>query len=229
MGSRFTHWIVSVSILDSATIEVKEVQMRISELASKTGVPVPTIKYYLREGLLPGGIRSSPTQARYDETHVERLRLIRALGAAGASIASTRQVLATLENPPADAAELLGAAHAAVIPDTTVAASDDDTAEATALAAKLGWEAACHDHRLINGLADALGTLRAAAFEVPPEVMSAYLDSATRMAQAEIAGVPTNSREASVRYVVLGAVLPESLILALRRIAEQVAATQRFV
>ena len=41
--------------------------MRISELSAQTGVPVPTIKYYLREGLLPEGERSAPTQAAYGE------------------------------------------------------------------------------------------------------------------------------------------------------------------
>lgn len=29
--------------------------MRIGELSRRTGVPVPTIKYYVREGLLPPG------------------------------------------------------------------------------------------------------------------------------------------------------------------------------
>ena len=53
--------------------------MRISELSSRSGVPVATIKYYLREGLLPAGERTSATQARYGDAHVERLRLVRAL------------------------------------------------------------------------------------------------------------------------------------------------------
>ena len=37
--------------------------MRIAELSQTTGVPVPTIKYYLREGLLPAGELTSPNQA----------------------------------------------------------------------------------------------------------------------------------------------------------------------
>ena len=46
--------------------------MRIAELSQKTGVPVPTIKYYLREGLLPAGELTSPNQAHYDDRHVQR-------------------------------------------------------------------------------------------------------------------------------------------------------------
>jgi DNA-binding transcriptional MerR regulator len=40
--------------------------MRIAELSRRSGVSVPTIKYYLREGLLPPGERTSPNQALYN-------------------------------------------------------------------------------------------------------------------------------------------------------------------
>ena len=53
--------------------------MRISELSSRTGIPVATIKFYLRENLLHPGVRTAATQAQYDESHEARLRLIRAL------------------------------------------------------------------------------------------------------------------------------------------------------
>ena len=53
--------------------------MRIAELSRDSGVPVPTIKYYVREGLLPPGELTSPNQAQYDASHLRRLRLIRAL------------------------------------------------------------------------------------------------------------------------------------------------------
>jgi len=57
--------------------------MRISQLSQASGVPVATIKYYLREGLLHDGRLTSATQAQYDETHLARLRLVRALLGAG--------------------------------------------------------------------------------------------------------------------------------------------------
>ncbi|MEP6649003.1 MAG: MerR family transcriptional regulator, partial [Lapillicoccus sp.] len=53
--------------------------MRLAELCAATGVPAATVKYYLREGLLPPGERVSATRADYGPPHVERLRLIRAL------------------------------------------------------------------------------------------------------------------------------------------------------
>src|SRR6266545_4189804 len=52
--------------------------MWISELSRRTDVPVATIKYYLREGLLPPGEAAGATRAVYDDSHERRLRLIRA-------------------------------------------------------------------------------------------------------------------------------------------------------
>ena len=37
--------------------------MKISELSSRTGVSIPSLKFYLREGLLPQGQLSAPNQA----------------------------------------------------------------------------------------------------------------------------------------------------------------------
>ena len=53
--------------------------MRLAELSQRAGVPRSTIKFYLREGLLPAGAASAKNQASYGSQHVERLALIRAL------------------------------------------------------------------------------------------------------------------------------------------------------
>ena len=53
--------------------------MRMAELSTTSDVPVATIKYYLREKLLPAGESETANQARYGSTHLDRLRLIRAL------------------------------------------------------------------------------------------------------------------------------------------------------
>jgi tetratricopeptide (TPR) repeat protein len=54
-------------------------RMRMGELERLSGVPRETIHYYLREGLLPEPVRRGRTQAFYDETHLERLALVRRL------------------------------------------------------------------------------------------------------------------------------------------------------
>src|SRR5207248_1232149 len=75
-------------------------RVRIAELSRVTGVPIPTIKYYIRSGLLPAGDRTSWNQAQYDETHARRLRLVRALiEVGGLSVAATRQMLDSISTP----------------------------------------------------------------------------------------------------------------------------------
>jgi len=170
--------------------------MRISELSSQTGVPVATIKFYLREKLLQEGIRTSATQAQYNESHVARLRLIRALlGPAGLSVAAAQQVILAIEEPPESLYELLGMAA------TAVAGPNVD---------------------------EALRALDEAGFELPEGALDVYSDHMRQIAQFEIDNLPTDSPTAAVRYVVLGTVLIEPLILALRRLAEQEASARRF-
>jgi DNA-binding transcriptional MerR regulator len=199
--------------------------MRISELSSATNVPVATIKYYLREKLLPEGQRTSATQASYTDAHIERLRVIRALVDSGVGIAGVRRVVAALDAPPDSAYDLLGEAHAAVTPLPSV---DADPAEAERLVARIGWYPGACTPEQLAAVARALDTLAAAGFEIPAETMDVYLDSVRAIAEVEIAHVPTESPADAVRYVVLGTALVEPLLLALRRVAEQVVAAERF-
>ena len=53
--------------------------LRMKELAEASGVPAPTIKHYLREGLLPEPVRTSRNMAYYPPEFVERIRLIKQL------------------------------------------------------------------------------------------------------------------------------------------------------
>jgi DNA-binding transcriptional MerR regulator len=54
--------------------------LRIGELADKAGVSVATIKFYIREGLLPPPpVKTGRTMGYYDEAYLERLLLIRKL------------------------------------------------------------------------------------------------------------------------------------------------------
>src|ERR1700748_707583 len=53
--------------------------LRMGELAEASGVPAPTIKHYLREGLLPEGVKTSRNMAYYPPEFVDRIRLIKRL------------------------------------------------------------------------------------------------------------------------------------------------------
>lgn len=51
--------------------------LKIGDLATRTGCPVETIRYYEHEGLLPVPVRSTGNYRLYGKSHVERLSFIR--------------------------------------------------------------------------------------------------------------------------------------------------------
>ena len=53
--------------------------LKISEVSEQSGVPVATIRHYLREGLLPEPVKTSRNMAYYSPEFVERIRLIKQL------------------------------------------------------------------------------------------------------------------------------------------------------
>lgn len=56
--------------------------IKMSELSKRSGVPGPTIKHYIREGLLPGPeVRTSRNMAYYDARLPARIRIIKELQA----------------------------------------------------------------------------------------------------------------------------------------------------
>ncbi|GAB3688581.1 MerR family transcriptional regulator [Angustibacter aerolatus] len=191
--------------------------MRISELSRRSGVPVATVKYYLREGLLPPGTPTSRTQAQYDEEHVRRLRLVRALlDVGGLSVATARAVLATVDAPPDSWHDLLGAAHATL--PVRGGADDGEPEHALAAVSELGWHLEPGTPALWS-LEKSLDAVDAAGVPMTDERLHAYGRAAEEVAEVDVGGSPTASPIEAALYVVLGTVLYEPVLLSLRRLA----------
>jgi DNA-binding transcriptional MerR regulator len=60
-------------------VTIRGGRVKLQALSAATGVTVPSIKYYLREGLVHPGVKKNATTAVYDDTHRARLDLIQAL------------------------------------------------------------------------------------------------------------------------------------------------------
>ncbi|WNV76613.1 MerR family transcriptional regulator [Geodermatophilus sp. DSM 44513] len=205
---------------------VKGSGVQISELARRAGVPVATVKYYLREGLVPAGELTGATRARYGEEHLERLRLVRALlGPGGLSVARARAVLAAVEDPGTSVHAALGAAHRAL--PGVGAGGAADLAPARAVLDRRGWRVA-EDSPALHALAAALEALAATGAAPPDEVLDRYAEAAGRIGAQDVAGVPTSSVAEAVRFVVVNTVLFEPVLLALRRLAQEDASRRRF-
>ncbi len=198
--------------------------MRISDLSRSSGISIPTIKFYLREGLLEPGQRTAPNQATYDERHLRRLRLIRVLqDVGGLSLAAVRDVLDALAVSDAPLHETLAAAHTALrhdppSSDPALWAARDET---DAWLAARGWELA-PDSPGRDGLAATLLALRELGWPVAPDVFERYARHADALAADEIAYVAeSEDRVAAVEATVIGTVVFERALVALRRLAQE--------
>jgi DNA-binding transcriptional MerR regulator len=192
--------------------------MRMSQLVAESGVPLATIKYYLREGLLAPGEATSARQADYDDSHVHRLRVIRALtNVAGLSLQQTRAVLGIIERPDAPLFDALGQAIAELPPHPEPA---DDYPRARAVIAQLGQ---VYDPRYaaVAQLERALGAAEQAGLPVTAERVAVYGEHIHAMAEYDLARMPLSSEGSAIEYAVLGTALYEPVLVALRRLAHQ--------
>ncbi|PRX45383.1 MerR-like DNA binding protein [Prauserella shujinwangii] len=206
--------------------------MRMAELSRESGVAVATIKYYQREGLLPPGERTSPNQARYDATHVRRLRLVRALlEVGGLSIADVRDVLAAIDEPATSTHDILGVAQHG-LPLARRDVSDEDRKWALehleAVTAERGWQLS-PESPAVEAIVDVLCTVRAVGHEWMLDSLDRYVDAAERVAEADLGAVARlGSTESIVEGAVVGTVFGDALLVALRRLAHKQASRERF-
>jgi DNA-binding transcriptional MerR regulator len=197
--------------------------MRMAELSQRTAVPVPTIKYYVREGLVPRGELTSRNQATYDERHERRIRLVRALiDVGGLSIATTRDLLAQLDNPDASTDNLLGRTMLTLSPARE--RGDDETRSAAEarvheLVRARGWHVDAHDPAY-EVLVDLVAAMRALGEDDLLEILDTYAEAAERVAAIDLAVVSRRKDvESVIDGAVVGTVLGGSMLLALRRLA----------
>ncbi|GAA4531211.1 MerR family transcriptional regulator [Amycolatopsis samaneae] len=195
--------------------------MKVKELSVRANVPIPTIKYYLREGLLPRGESLGETKAEYDEGHLARLRLIRTLVETGeVPIARIRRLLDAIDDETLATEDLLAAAMDAAAPDLRAAAREDDSGDRTGAEALLGHENWKSTSDGQGQLARALAGLRRLGLPADPDKLGPYLDAAKAIAgqQRPLLPVPEERAEFALRAV-LGSVLYGRLLTTLVRLA----------
>ncbi len=206
--------------------------MRIGELSRRTGVPVPTIKYYVRAGLLPSGELTSPNQASYGEAHERRLRLVRALlEVGGLKVAAVAELLAVVDDQNRTPHKVLGAAAARL-----GGPGDDDEdeeavaarAEVEALAARRGWKLD-ESNAATADLVQALATMFRLGHGEFARVLDDYAEAAERVARADLDHVGrSGDLEGIVESMVIGTVLGEVVLAAMRRVAHVNASADKF-
>ncbi|MET9959536.1 MerR family transcriptional regulator [Streptomyces sp. NPDC006326] len=169
--------------------------MKISELSRRTGVPVASIKYFRRQGLLPAGRATAATLAEYGEEHAERLRLIKALTTLGGlSIAATRDVLGAVDQADTSEGALGAVSYALPVPvaaqgpaggEEEAEADEAAGAEVAELLAALDWRAPDTSPH-VQGLTVALKELRRLDADYAPGELAAYARLAESVARLDL-------------------------------------------
>lgn len=204
--------------------------MRIAGLGDATGVPVATLKYYLREGLLHAGEATAVNQAEYDDGHVRRVRLVRALLELGnLQLADIRRVLAAVDDETVTVHDAFGVAQDAMVPPR------DRTGDAYAAAAA-DVDAFVRRNQLhvregaqVRGmLADALVAMRSAGWDVDLRAFDARMPAVKAEAIAELGGLPPTDRVVQMEASVIGTIAYEVAVAAVRRMALEHASWRRF-
>ncbi|MGN9803004.1 MerR family transcriptional regulator [Micromonospora sp. L32] len=206
--------------------------MRIAELSRQSGVAVPTIKYYLREGLLPPGELTSPNQASYDEHHLNRLRLIRAMiDLAQVPVARVRAVLEALDSDTLSLHERIGVVHRAITPSRQLTAGDSERMAAAVQVRELiqrrGW-AVEPDSPAIATLVETISVLRSLGQDHLVDLLDPYAEAVERFTELEVAAVASRTDPDQVaESVVIGTILGENLVASLRLLAQENISSRR--
>ena len=206
--------------------------MKISELAARSGVPLSTIKYYLREGLLRAGERSSPNQASYDQGHVDRLGLLRALReVADLPVEVVRKVVHAVDHPESE----IDPIETALVRQPGARSPEEQAEfehafdEVQAFARELEWSTGEYGHGYLAGIAEALVRIRRHLFpgypigNLEPFARAAWMLSEAEFANAPVEGplvpMPGDDLAEPTKRAIIGTILFEPVLLGLRRYA----------
>ncbi|MFA1549526.1 MerR family transcriptional regulator [Actinomadura chokoriensis] len=206
--------------------------MQISELSDRSGLTVQTIKFYIREGLLPKGSAVSATRSEYDGRHLERLRLINALREVGdLPVAAIQQIIAAVEDDRVSLHDLFATTQHAIGPH--VAAPHDPHWRAAredvdSLVRELGWTVGA-DAPARDLLAHTFVALRRLGFPITLKDLRPYVKAATEVGEHEIGRVAEGApRSRTVHSLLVSTVLYEQVLTALHRLAQEDASARRF-
>ncbi|UVI35018.1 MerR family transcriptional regulator [Brevibacterium spongiae] len=197
-----------------------------AELSRRSELRVPTIKYYLREGLLPPGRRTSVNQAVYDQTHLDRLRLIRALtSVAGLPLAKVRAVIDAV-NGQASEIDAMAVTQDTLIGNvgTDIEVETEDTESAALLDQAItarGWRCETSSPAY-KAAVNAVALLSTEELTPILDRLDAYVEAAERVGRNDLEAIgDADSLEERIRGVVLGSLLRRPLLEALVLLAQQ--------
>ena len=203
--------------------------MQLKELSGQSGVSPASIKYYLREGLLPAGETVHATRAQYSARHVERLGLIQALRRiVGLNIEQIRGLL-NMADDGAPRLALLAAVQRVVLDLDTSATNSGDvpTQAADAVVRLRNWPDYPTDAR--NALNAHLELMESLNIPVSGELLDTYSKAMDDVAGLDIAATTApDSVDQLILTAAVGMHMHSQLLLKLLALAQASHAIRRY-
>ena len=209
--------------------------MKLRELSTRSGVASTTIKWYLREGLVPRGSATASNQADYSEFHLSRVRFVRSMmELCGLSAADSKCLVNAIDDKAIPVGQLVGLAAQALPLSAGVAITVEMHDLSAALLSKLGWVSTSN-----HAAEDTLGVVLAISAEQSRDAEGAfpefdeassreakwlhYASAMSELVRDEIDGFEElgSDREAVVQRVIIGNRLAELALVAFHRLAQR--------
>jgi len=200
--------------------------MQVSELVRATAVPLATVKYYLREGLLPAARKITARSSEYGEEHVRRLTLLRILRDIGAiPVGRLRELVDAVDNPRLSVHEVFARASDAIASASTPPERADAESQEIVdqLLDDIGWTAVRRDGVDVDNLARVVTQIRRTGlFGVNAESLAHYATAADAIGRTEIERLPDHDdRAVRLERMVVGTVAYGQVLTILRRLSEE--------
>lgn len=179
-----------------------EAAVQLKELSRRSGISSASIKFYLREDLLPAGESRHPTLAEYADSHLVRLELITALrNVVGLSISQIKTLVGAIDDPEVDFLDLLGRTQSLVLGYDLSETREHPLT--SALINGRDWPDVASDAR--NGLNAHLARMEALGITVSRDIAECYAEAVDRVAQQDVGFVTEGgSRDRAVLTVAVG-------------------------
>ena len=183
-----------------------EERMKLNELAAESGVSTTTLKHWIRVGILPAGRLRNRTTAVYEQSHVDRARLIVVLrDSYNASTEAIRSLTDVIDSD-VPTLEVMNACQAFALGISEDAASDPDhdvfRERTHELMRRRDWRG--YPGAAEQGLALALAEASAVGLDYDVDELMDYADALEPLAGRNIAALqPDGSRDEVARRMLL--------------------------
>lgn len=192
--------------------------MQLKELCDVSEVSAASVKFYLREGLLPKGDQIHSTRAEYGQRHVERLKMITGLRSiVGLSLAQIKTLTGLIDDPAVPRLQLLSQTHAMVLGAPTDRLPDHRLL--TEVMESLNWPDETSDARnLTNATLHQMETI---GLPVSADVVLGYAHAADLVARQDLGSLfSAESRDEAVLIVAVGVRAYSKLLASLVALAQ---------